>query len=482
MRRALAIPMLAFAAACSFEPVRPPAVPGAAQYTAGASVEKTASADVPGGAAQQFIAGKDIPAQWWTLFRSPTLDRLVRDALDNSPSLARAAAKLRQAQENYAARSGATELPKVDASLSATRVDANLDSSAPAAITGPLPLDLFLASVKVSYTFDFFGATRHELDALRSETDFQRYELEAARLALAANVVTAAIRAASAREQIARMEEVTSLRAKQVAIAERMESLGGMATAEVAAQRQELADVRALLPEARRNLEQLRHRLAIYTGRAPGAPGLPEVRFSELTLPTELPLSLPSELARQRPDIRAADALLQQAGSRVGVATANFYPQITLSASVGALSASGSGGFSPDGGFYLLGLSLVQPLFRGNELQARRRGAVAAYEQAAAAYQEAVLQGFQNVADTLRALESDAEKLKERAAAAGQARSAHDIASRRFAAGGVSQFALLDAERKLRSAEIEQIRATADRYADSAALLQSLGGGWWREE
>jgi NodT family efflux transporter outer membrane factor (OMF) lipoprotein len=235
------------------------------------------------------------------------------------------------------------------------------------------------------------------------------------------------------------------------------------------------------MPDLQRALEQVRHRLAIYTGRPPSAAGLPEFKLSDLELPLELPLSVPSQLARQRPDIRAAEALLRQAGAKVGVATANFYPQLTLSAMGGTLAANGSDLFSGNW-FYLLSASLAQPIFHGGELQAKRRSAVAAYEQAAAAYQEAVLQGFQNVADALRALEADAVKLRERATASAEARSYQEIASHRYAAGGVSLYALLDAERKLRAAELDQTQAMADRYADTAALLQALGGGWWHED
>jgi NodT family efflux transporter outer membrane factor (OMF) lipoprotein len=224
----------------------------------------------------------------------------------------------------------------------------------------------------------------------------------------------------------------------------------------------------------------VRHRLAVYIGQPPGAAKLPEFKLTDLQLPPELPLSLPSELARQRPDIRAAEALLQQAGARVGVATANLYPQITLSANVGSLASNGGDLFSSGSGFYLLGASLTQPLFHGGELEAKRRSAIAAYDQAGAAYQEAVLQGFQNVADVLRALEADASKLKDRTEAATQARTYHDITSARFKAGGVSYFFLLDAQRKLHGALIDRTQALADRYADSAALFQALGGGWWQ--
>jgi NodT family efflux transporter outer membrane factor (OMF) lipoprotein len=271
------------------------------------------------------------------------------------------------------------------------------------------------------------------------------------------------------------------LQARQLAISEQLEQAGGAARADVVAQRLELAQTRAALPELQRSLEQVRHRLAVYTGRPPSAQGLPEFRLADLQLPTELPVSLPSELARQRPDIRAAEALLKQAGARVGVATANLYPQITLSATGGSLASNGGDLLSSGTGFYLLGASLAQPLFHGDELRAKRRSAVAAYEQAAAAYQEAVLLGFQNVADTLRALETDAIKLKERADAAAQARIYHGIISARYSAGGVSFLSLLDAQRKLRGAVLDQTQAIADRYADSAALFQALGGGWWKE-
>ncbi|HUL94211.1 MAG TPA: efflux transporter outer membrane subunit [Burkholderiales bacterium] len=481
MKRATPCIVIAALAACGGEPVRPPEVPVTDQYTATPIVRQTASADVAGGQAQQFAPGMDIPAQWWTLFRSPSLDRLVRDALEGSPTLARAGARLRQAQEDLSARAG-TEYPRVDAKLSANRVDVKPQSLGVQALPVAMPLNLFLASVSVSYTLDLFGSTRRELEALRAEADYQRYQLEAARLMLAGNVVTAAIREASLREQIAGTEEMIALQARSLAIAEQLERIGGAAKADIVAQRLELAQTRAVLPDLQRQLEQLRHRLAVYTGRPPSAPGVPEFRLSELQLPEELPVSLPSELARRRPDIRAAEALLMQAGARVGVATANLYPQITLSASGGSLASSGGDLLSSGTGFYLLGASLAQPLFHGDELQAKRRSAVAAYEQAGAAYQEAVLLGFQNVADTLRALETDAIKLKERADAAAQAKSYHDIISSRYEAGGVSFLALLDAQRKLRGARIEQTQAIADRYADSAALLQALGGGWWKEQ
>jgi len=469
MKRALPLIMVAVAAGCAVEPVSPPELPPAERYT-------------PTPVAEPRLApGKDVPGHWWTLFRSPALDALVRQALESSPTLARASAKLRQAHEDLNARTGATQYPRVDAKLSANRVDVNPESLGMQNLPIQTPFNLYLASVGVSYTFDLFGATRRELEALQAGVDYQRYELEGARLMLAGNVVTSAIREAALREQIAATTEIITLHERQLAILERREQLGGASRADVAARRRDLAETRAGLPELQRQLETVRHRLAIYTGQAPGAAKLPEFRLAELRLPDELPLSLPSELARRRPDIRGADALLNQAAARVGVATANLYPQITLSATAGSLAASGGDLLSSGTGFYLLGASLSQPLFRGDELQSKRRSAVAAYEQAGAAYREVVLQGLQNVADVLRALEADARKVEQRAEAATQARNVLDITTARHEAGGVSLYALLDAQRRFHTSLIDLAQATADRHADSAALFQALGGGWWSE-
>jgi NodT family efflux transporter outer membrane factor (OMF) lipoprotein len=475
VRRSLAILLLATLSACGGPALRAPEVPLVEGYGATPALLQERP-----GATQRVIPGRDIPAQWWTLFQSPALDRLVREALDDSPTIARAAAKLRQAREVLEGRSGATR-PRVDAGLTANRVDVNPESLGAPQLPVDMPLNLYLASVRVSYNLDLFGATRHELEALRAAADSSRYELEAARQALAANVVTTAIRAASLHEQIAHAEGALALQSRQVAIAEGMEKAGGFAHAEVAARREELARARAALPDLVREREQLHHRLAIYTGRAPGAPGIPEIRLAELRLPGELPLSLPSALVRQRPDILASEALLQEAAARVGVATANLYPQVTLTATAGSLASSGSGLFSSGTAFYLLGASLAQPLFNGGELQSKRRLAVAAYDQAAAVYRETVLRAFGNVADTLRALEADAVRLDERTAGVREARSQEGIAAARYAAGGVSELALLEARRRTHNGLAEQARALADQHADSAALLQAVGGGWWNE-
>lgn len=468
--------LLSMLTGCAMEPPPPPDIAAPTQYTRALLAEQTTTADARAGHAQTLVSGKDIPAEWWKLFQSPALDELVRMALEQSPTLAQARAKLTQAQENLSATRGGTQIPKVDAQAAANRIDVG---AAPLPVASPF--DLYLATVNVSYTLDLFGASRRELEALQAQVDFQRYEFEAARLTLAGNVVTAAIREASLREQLATTEASVAIEARQVVITERLEELGTAAHADVVAQRLELARIRALLPELRSQLEQVRNRLAVYTGQTPAEARLPEFRLSDLQLPAELPLSLPSELTRQRPDIRAAEALLLQAGARVGVATANMFPRITLSANLGSLATDSSDLFTSGSDFTFLLGSLTQPIFHGGELRARRRAAIAAYEQAGAAYRQAVLQGFQNVADVLQALHADAEILAQRAEAETMARRYYDITSARYQAGGVSQYFLLDAQRKLLDTSRERTQAAANRHADSAALLQALGGGWWQE-
>ena len=454
-----------------------PRAPAVERYPASAVSTETVASDAPVEPAQRFDASRDVPAQWWSLFQSEALDGLVRRALEDSPRLAQARARLLRAQEDLGAREGATKLPKVDAGAGTNRVDVDGDAFKTPLFAENFPLTLSTASVSVSYTLDLFGRNRRELEALRAAADYERFELEAARLMLAGNVVAAAIEEASVREEIRAAEDAVALAAKQLEIVERLEQIGAAPRLDVTAQGADLAGRRAALPPLRQRLERTRHRLAILLGQPPAAVELPEFRLADLRLPTDLPLSLPSALAQQRPDIRAAEALLHQATARVGVATAKMYPNITLSGQGGAVA------ISPilDGiaGFALLGASLAQPLFHGGELKAQKRAAIAAMDQAGAAYREVVLKGLQDVADTLVALDADARTLRERAEAARLTRAAYDITARQYEAGGVSLRTLLEAQRRLVAAAVEETRAAGARLVDSAALFQALGGGWW---
>jgi NodT family efflux transporter outer membrane factor (OMF) lipoprotein len=476
----IALTLGAALAGCAVGPTyHPPDAPAVTRYPASAVPDETVSTDVAGGQAQHFVH-RDIPAEWWKLFESDALDALVRQALGDSPRLAQVNARLVRAREDLGARQAATKYPQVDVggSVNTVAVDPDAFSSNPLGqnLASNFPLTLGLASVNVSYTLDLFGRNQHELESLGADVDYQRFQLEAARLMLAGNIVTTAIQEASLREQIERTEAIVNLQSRQLEIVQRLEALGGVPRLDVVAQSAEVARTRSGLPALRQRLEQTRNRLAVYLGQPPAAVQLPSFRLSDLRLPAELPVSLPSDLARQRPDILAAEALLRAANARVGIAEANFYPRITLSGMGGAVAVSS---LISGAGFGLLGASVAQPLFRGGQLKAEKRAAIAAYDQAHAAYRDVVLTGLQNVADVLVALDGDARTLHERTEAAKLAKTTYEITSQRYDAGGVSLLALLDAERKQLSASLDEIAAIADRYADSAALFQALGGGWW---
>lgn len=292
---------------------------------------------------------------------------------------------------------------------------------------------------------------------------------------LAGNVVLAGIKQAELRAQIELTRKLIALRARTLAITEQRHRAGGVSEYEVRSQRTALAQLQASLPLFEYQLDAVNHQLAVLMGKAPAEAEVEEISLDQLHLPQELPVSLPSSLLRQRPDIRAAEALLHQACANVGVATANLYPQIELSASAGAIATS----FADGGPIWNFGAQLAQPLFKGGSLRAEKRKAVAAYEEAGGVFQQTVLESFREVADVLRAIEHNAKALQARSEAAAQAESAYQIASRRFDAGGISQADLMDAQRQYLQTALDQVESQAARYVDSATLFQALGGGWW---
>lgn len=454
-----------------------PESPKIGAYTESALPAETAAPD-HGGVAQRFVRGADIPAQWWTLFQSPALDQLIRCALANNPTLAAAQATLRQAEENMRAQSGALLYPSVDAKLGTARQRTS-GSALGFANAVPNTFNLYNASVAVSYSINLSGGFLRALEGLQAQVDFQKYQIEAAYLALSANIVTAAIKEASLRAQLQATREILSVQEQQLGVVEKQFSIGAVSRSDLLAQRTQVAQTRANLPPLEKNLAQTRNLLSVYAGKLPGAAGLPEFDLASLHLPQELPLSLPSELARQRPDIRAAEELLHQASALVGVATANLYPALTLSAGLGQQGNQIAGLFSAPASIWNVGGSLLQPLFHGGQLDAQRRAAIAAYEAAAAQYQGTVLQAFQNVADTLLALETDARAHQAQADAAALARDALDLTQKQFALGGVGYLTVLNAQRQFQQTRINAIQAEAARFADTAALFQALGGGWW---
>lgn len=457
---------------------RRPDAPETDTYTASELPEKTVTAPVAGGVAQQFVLGKDIPAQWWTLFHSEALDQLIREALSESPTLAAAQAALREAYENVPAGIGPKLYPQIDANLSAERQ--KFSGAAFGQAFGASFFNLYNASVSVSYALDLFGGTRRELEALQSQVDYQIFQLEGAYLTLTSNIVTTAVKAASLHAQIRALQDIIMSEEKQLDIVEHQFRIGAVSLADVLSQRAQLAQTRASLPPLEKELEQTRHQMAVLAGRLPSeGSALPRFELDDLTLPEDLPVSLPSLLVRQRPDVRASEALLHSASAQIGVATANLYPQITLTGSYGSDSAKLHNLFDKDTEIWHLAAGLLQPVFRGGELTAKRRAALAAFDQASERYRETVLLAFQNVADVLRALDADARTLKARADAESAACDTLDLTQKQFQLGAISYLTLLNAERQYQRSQVSLIQARAARFADTAALFQALGGGWW---
>ena len=450
-----------------------PESPKAARYTEKSMPGETVAA---GGMSQHFDHGADIPGDWWKLFHSASLDRLVKSALDGSPTLDAARATLTQAQEDLAAATGA-EFPQASLNLGAQR-----QRFSPAIFGGtgaPSMFNLYNASVQISYGIDLFGGLRRQIESQEAQVEYESCQYQGAMIALTANVVTSAVTEASLREQIMSTMEIISSEEKQVRIVENQLKLGGASRADLLVQKAQLAQARASLPPLEKALSQVRHQLAVYVGKTPQDASLPVIRLEELHLPENLPVSLPSELAKQRPDIRAAEALLHEASAQVGVATANLYPQITLSANIGSTTTSMSTLFTSRTNIWNVSAGLVQPIFNGGTLRSQKKAAVAAFDKAYADYRQTVLQSFQNVADVLRALDADAATLKADQDAQISAKDSLDLVRRQFELGAASYLSLLAADKQYQQSRVAVIQAKASRMADTAALFQAMGGGWW---
>lgn len=453
---------------------RAPAVPADAGYRANALPGATLGTDAPTGDAQVFLQGASIPEQWWTQFASDELNRRVEQALANSPTIASAQAALRQAEaESGAARGGL--FPSLDAALGTSRKKAS------AATTGALtasPYTIHNASVEVGYTLDLFGGVRRGIEAQSAIADFQRYQLDATYLSLASNVVTTSIREASLRGQVRATEEISAVFQQQLDLINKQFETGAKSQGDVLVAQSQVAAVRGQLPTLRKILAQTQTQLAVYLGRFPSQSELEAIHLDDLSLPSELPVSLPSSLVRQRPDIRAAEAQLHAASARVGIATANLFPNIGLSASFGSQALDRSNLFGSSSEAWSLGLNLLQPIFRGGTLRAQKRAAEAGLDKAAADYRTTLLTAFQNVADSLRALEFDAEGLAANASAAKATASSLDLVSKQYADGSIAYLQVLDATRLYQQSRLAVIEARALRLADTAALFAALGGGF----
>lgn len=473
MRTMLWALAVAALAGCAAGPdFKRPEPPQQAGYTA-APPAQTASAPVELGGAQRFVAG-EAAAAWWQALGSAKLNRLIEQALQASPTLEAAQATLRQASQNYEARAGSTLYPQANANLGASRQQAN--NAAAGQPGGERLFELYNASVGVSYNLDLSGGNRRALEALAAQADYQYYQLEGARLTLAGNIAAAAISQAQLAAQIRASEAILAFQAEQLDLTRRRLALGAAAESEVLAQQTKVEQTRAAIPPLRSRLDQTGHLLAVLAGQAPGMAGQPQFELADFTLPAELPLRVPSELTRRRPDIRAAEALLQAANAQHGAAVAKLYPQITLSASIGSQALTAASLFGSGSAVWGLAGQLAQPLFNGG-LRAEARAAEAGYDAAAANYRQAVLQALRNVADVLRALDHDAQALAAQAAADAAAQSSLGLVRQQYALGAASYLQLLVAQQQAQQTGIDLIAGQALRLADSVALYQAMGGG-----
>lgn len=475
LRPAAALAALLLASCAVGPDFKPPAAPAVSGYTPEKQAPSTTSAAVKGGEAQRFVAGMDIPGQWWMLFHSPPLDALIKEALQSNPSLEAAQATLRQAQENVLAQRGVF-FPSVEGNFSTAR-----QKITGAALNNARFSSIFTyttGTLNVSYPLDVFGGERRQLESVQAQAEFQRYQLEAAYLTLTSNVVGAAVQEASLRAQIAATQEIIEAETQQLDVLQRQFNLGGASRAAVLAQQATLNATQATLPTLEKQLAQQRILLTALAGRLPSEEISQSFDLAALELPQQLPLSLPSRLVEQRPDIQAAQATLHQASAQVGVATAAMFPQITLSAAYGN-TVTDIGQLLSGPGVWSLGVGLVQPLFKGGQLLHEKRAAEAAYDVAAAQYRNTVITAFQDVADALRALQSDAAALAAQLAAERSASDSLAISRTQYQAGAINYSTLLNAETTYQQAHINRVIAQATRFADTAALFQALGGGWW---
>jgi NodT family efflux transporter outer membrane factor (OMF) lipoprotein len=452
-----------------------PAPPRVDRYTAQALPPETSSAEGPGGAAQKFLSGQDVPRDWWTRLGSQELDALVTEALCANPSVQAATAALRQAQENTAAQRG-SYYPTVQAGFDATRARDAVGVLSPNLTSGTALYSLYTPQVTVSYVPDVFGTNRRQVESLAALAEVSRFQLDAAYLTLTANVVTTAIQEAGLRAQIAATERVIALERDALSVLRRELELGAIAEGDVYAQEAALAQLEATLPPLQRQLHSSRDLLAVLTGHLPAEFTPVRFQLDALQLPTDLPLGVPSQLVERRPDVRAAEAQLHAATAQVGVAIANLLPQVTITGDIGSSATAMADLFKAGTGFWSVGAGLTQTLFEGGTLIHRKRAADAALDQAGALYRTAVLTAFQNVADSLHALDTDADGLSAADRAEKAARKSLEVVRRQLELGSVGYLALVNAEQTYQRAVISLTQARVNRYADTAALFQALGG------
>lgn len=470
------VPLL-FIIGCALGPnfVRPKPPP-VDRYTHGAEPATTISAD---GQAQHFEQGAKIGADWWCLFRSSKLDGVIKEAFANNPNLQAAQSTLRQSQENLRAGFG-VYYPQIDASFDATRQKFSPIRFGGSSVSSIF--NLFTLGTTVSYALDVFGGQRRAVESLKAQVEFQHYAVLGTYLTLSGNIVNTIIAQAAYSEQIKATEQIISLLREQVGIAETQAQAGIIPYSNVLSLQSQLSATEATLPSLWQKLSQAEHLLATLVGRAPAEWTSPQVDLADLTLPADLPITLPSELVRQRPDILAAEAQLHSASAEIGVATAALFPSFTLNGTYGVNNASIENLFKNTSSIWSLGGNLSAPLFHGGTLWFKRRAAIEGYNQSLANYRQTIISAFAQVADILRKLEHDAEILNAQSQSLSTAQEALRLIQANYQAGIVNYLQVLIAEDQYYQAKIGYLQARAQRFQDTVAFFVALGGGWWNTE
>jgi len=452
-----------------------PAAPQVDDFTRADLPASTVAVD---GESQTFVRGAALPLDWWHMFESDDIDEMVKRAMAGNPTLAAAESSLRQSQDNLRAGYGVF-FPQADAGLAGVR-----ERSAPIAqglASSSSIFNVVTLSGSVAYALDVFGARRRAVEGLRAQSEYARFETEAARLALQANVVNAAVARAAYASQIKSTEHMLQLESQQLKQVQAQTDAGVLGYASVLAVRSQMMQMEAQLALLHEKFDQTEHLLVGLQGEYPARLALPDVDFDSLTLPLDLPLALPSDLVRRRPDILAAEARLHAASADIGVATAAMFPSISLTGDAGIVGNSLHNLPGENGKFWNGGAELTAPLFRGGSLWYGRKAAMDAYDGAAATYRQTILDAFVDVANTLKALEYDAEVAKAQQIADDSAQEEVDLLRANYKAGLVAYVDMLNAEMQLEQADMAYVSATAQRYQDTVALFAALGGGWWSD-
>ncbi|WP_439924938.1 efflux transporter outer membrane subunit [Nitrobacter sp. JJSN] len=473
-------------AGCAVGPdFKVPAAPDVDRYSKAPLPSRTSSTDARQGQAQRFSTDRDVSDKWWQLFRSPALNSLVEKSLQANPNLQSQLAALRSARELVYAQQG-KYFPTVQASFNPTRQQApnNPLGSPPIGPDGnPInPFNVFTAQVAVSYALDVWGLNRRSVESQQALADAQRFQVEAAYLTLTSNVVVAAIQEASLRAQIDATLQIIDLNTKMLEIMRRQLSTGYANRSDVAAQEAALAQVKATLPPLRQQLAVQRDLLTALAGRFPSEEPAETFKLALFRLPTDLPVSLPSTLVQQRPDVRAAEEQLHSASALVGVAIANMLPNFTINGNRGYTSLELANLISPPNIAWSVGANAVHTIFDGFTLLHQSRAAEATYEQAAWTYRNTVVLALQNVADSLHALRNEADTLKAARDFERAAKISLDLARQRMQTGDANVLLLLTAQQTYLQALIQVVQAQASRLSDTAALYVALGGGWWNRQ